>query len=184
MRRTTYLSFLERSPNERQRFYLTKSKKCDAPSFRRPKLRISCLALQVSPPSTRRYTRKHERVEVHLPIVLVGNSRRPVMEIELTNLGRGGVFISMDNPPHLGESVYLRFQLLRTRLCHASGNVVWRSIEPNYCGFGVCFTRTNLAMDVFTRNLSTLSPKLRAVFLEDVHESTLQIACSSFDHSM
>ena len=121
------------------------------------------------------YTRKYIRVDVNMTIMLRATSEPGLSEAKLVNVARGGIFVGMGNPPEIGRRVSLRFHILNTRVCEATGTIVWRNLDSNNSGFGVCFNKTNLAMDVFTRSLSTLPPKLRSVFLADVQESTIEV---------
>ncbi len=124
------------------------------------------------------YTRRHIRVDVNMSLKLHTQNQPAQGEVELVNVARGGIFVGMGDPPAIGHQVSLRFHILNTRVCEASGIVVWRNMDPNNSGFGVQFNRTNLAMDVFTRSVTILPPKLRSIFLADVQESTIELVAA------
>ncbi len=123
-------------------------------------------------PSTRQ--RKHPRIAVDLTAKLfVGDDDTEAVPAALKNVARGGVFVETDAPAAVGTRVNLCFRMLATRMCLASGRVVWSGADRG--GFGMQFDKTNHEMDCFVRSLNNLPRKLRQVYLSDVLEPHIRL---------
>jgi Tfp pilus assembly protein PilZ len=117
-------------------------------------------------------TRQHPRIQVLLTAKLVdGPSVRPAL---LANMARGGVFVATPEPAAVGARVTLRFRLVSTLACEASGRVAWRS-DARVPGFGVAFETTNKHMDSFTRGLEKVPDGLRTFYLADVIDPRIEL---------
>ena len=126
---------------------------------------LSSAVAQVEP------TRESPRIEVNLPAKLVEAATvRPAV---LSNMARGGVFVATPAPAAVGTRLTLRFRLVSTLVCEASGRVVWRTETR---GFGVAFETTNKHMDSFTRGLAVIPAALRTFYLADVIDPRIELA--------
>ncbi len=117
-------------------------------------------------------TREHRRITTNISARLVGDEdRRPAL---LANIASGGVFVATAAPAAIGARVKLRFRLVSTLECEASGSVVWRSTASG-AGFAVAFESTNKHMDSFTRGLAAMPDTLLTFYLADVIDPHIEI---------
>jgi Tfp pilus assembly protein PilZ len=117
-------------------------------------------------------TREHRRITTNVAARLVADQdRRPAL---LANMASGGVFVATTDPAAVGARVKLRFRLVSTLECEASGRVVWRSTAGE-AGFGVAFESTNKHMASFTRGLSRVPDTLLTFYLADIIDPHIEI---------
>ena len=115
-------------------------------------------------------TRAHRRVTTNVSAKIVDDeARRPAL---LANIASGGVFVATAAPAAIGARVKLRFRLVSTLECEASGRVVWRAADG---GFGVAFESTNKHMDSFTNGLVRVPATLLTFYLADVIDPHIEI---------
>lgn len=118
--------------------------------------------------------RRHPRVAIELRASL--RDEAATSRASLLNVARGGVFVATARPPEIGRQVQVRFRMLATRVCEASGKVVWRTATDGSGGFGVEFERTNHDMDCFLRSIANLPARLHAIYLADVLDPQITVA--------
>lgn len=124
--------------------------------------------------------RRHARVMVRLPAVLVAGGERTDIGIVLIDLAQGGVLIktqrSRDSdevlpPPPIGARATLTFRMIGNRLCEAKGQVVRHRADE----FALGFEEINRAMEAFTRNLANLPQRLRGHYMADILHPRLSL---------
>ena len=115
--------------------------------------------------------RRQPRIAIRLPLNMVMAPGSDGLAAEVGDVAPGGVFIKTSSAPAPGSRIELRFRMLADRVCEASGRVAWSSDQ----GFGIAFDDTNEHMDLFTRQLTKLSPHLHMFYLADILSPELRI---------
>jgi hypothetical protein len=109
--------------------------------------------------------RRHPRVRTDLP-VRCGDDRATLRDVSC-----GGAFVAAPVAPAVGARVTLRFRLLGSMPCEASGLVAWSGGG----GFGVDFDRMSRQMKSFAENLARMPDRLVPLYLAGVLDPALTL---------
>lgn len=113
--------------------------------------------------------RRHVRVKTDLP------ARLEAIRVVLRDVGRGGACIATDTSPPIGIRVTLRFRLLGSMPCEASGRVAWSGTVAGIPSFGVEFDHLSRQMTSFADNLARMPERLVPLYLAGVLDPQLTL---------
>jgi hypothetical protein len=119
--------------------------------------------------------RRHRRFALRVPMQLSGSSISGSATASLFDLSEGGAFFTTTSPPAAGAHAYMRFHLLGSTLCEATGYVVRTMPFGGETGVAVQFGHVNPGFLDFLRNLAAALQAQRVDLLADVDRLAMQL---------